>query len=184
MNGPGFGKFSVVIDVGWLLHQCSFESCETFGSICMKYMALVANFGNGQCTKDRAHKRRTLSYRANISLNKDTKYTLRKQRFFANSHNKTKLISLLTEILSSWRVCVVTAAEGKWAIRYGGYTADIWRKYGGYTADGRRTCGEHTADIRQTYVEHTANIRRTCAKNGCRHTADMRHYDISVSQQT
>ena len=37
MNGPGFSKFSVVIDVGWLLHQCSFESCETFGSICMKY---------------------------------------------------------------------------------------------------------------------------------------------------
>ena len=25
MNGAGFGKFSVVIHVGWLLHQSSFE---------------------------------------------------------------------------------------------------------------------------------------------------------------
>ena len=58
---------------------------------------------------------------------------------------------------------------GDW---YGGYTAGIWRTYGGCMADGRRTYGKHTADI-----------RRTCAKNGCGHTADIRHYDISVAHQ-
>ena len=58
-----------------------------------------------------AHKRRTLSFFANISPNNDTKYTLSKRRFLANSHNKTKLISLFTEILSSRLVCVVTSAD-------------------------------------------------------------------------
>ena len=61
--------------------------------------------------------------------------------------------------------CVDFVDLVKWAIRYGGYTADIWR----YMADGRRTNGEPTADIRQTYGGHTANLRQ---------------YDISVSQQT
>ena len=95
MNGPGLGMFPVVIDGGWLLHQCSFESCETFGSICMKYTALVASLSNGQITavvfdgyisspKDHEHKRRTSSYFANISLNKETKCTMNKQRFLAS----------------------------------------------------------------------------------------------------
>ena len=48
--------------------------------------------------------------------------------------------------------------RGKWAIRNGGYTADIRRIDGGIYA-------EHTADIRQTYGEHAPkmvlNIRRT-----------------------
>ena len=88
MNGPGFGKFSVVIYFGWLLHRCLCESCETFGSICMKYTAFVASLSNDQSTKDHAHKRRKLSYCTNTSLNKDTKYTMGKQRFITNSHNK------------------------------------------------------------------------------------------------
>ena len=41
---------------------------------------------------------------------------------------------------------------GKWAIRYGGYTADIRRIYGGWSADIRRTYGKHTPNIRRTYA--------------------------------
>ena len=61
---------------------------------------------------------------------------------------------------------------------------DMRRTYGVHTADGRRTYGGHTANIRRTYGEHTANIGQTCATSGCGHTANIRHYDISVSQQT
>ena len=53
---------------------------------------------------------------------------------------------------------------GKWEIRYGGHTADIWRICGGHMANIRRTYGEHTANLRQklprTYGGHTANIRQ------------------------
>ena len=59
---------------------------------------------------------------------------------------------------------------GKWAIRYGGYAADIWRThgghaadmwriYGGYMADGRQICGGHAADIRQTCGGYAADMR-------------------------
>ena len=51
--------------------------------------------------------------------------------------------------------------------------ANIRRTYGGYMADGRRTYGKHTTNMRQKWL-------RTYSE----HTADLRHYDISVSQQT
>ena len=58
----------------------------------------------------------------------------------------------------------------KWAIRYGGYAADIWRKYGGHTADMRRIYGGYTTDGRQICGGYTADIRQTCGG----HAADMR----------
>ena len=122
VNSHTFSAYSVVIDGGWLLHQCPFQSSETFGSICLKYAGLVKTLAKTQNTtvvfdgynsspKDHEHKRRIKNYSANILLNKETPCTMSKQRFLSNNQNKSQLIVLLSNVLSSQGIHVVVAAD-------------------------------------------------------------------------
>ena len=58
--------------------------------------------------------------------------------------------------------------------------ADIRRTYGGWSADIRQTYGKH---VRRIYGKQTANMRQKWLRTHGEHTAGIRHYDISVSQQ-
>ena len=77
----------LIVDGGWLLYQCNFESGETFDKICSKIVRLTANLGTGKqitvvfdgCNsspKDDDHGRRSKSYSLNISLTKSTPCTM------------------------------------------------------------------------------------------------------------
>ena len=113
---------SIVIDGGWLLHQCCYQSGETFGKISLKYASVVSNLAKGRhCTvvfdgyssspKDHEHLRRLKNHSANVSLTPSTPCTMSKSRFLANSHNKSQLISLLKTVLGSQGVEVVVAED-------------------------------------------------------------------------
>ena len=58
----------------------------------------------------------------------------------------------------------------KWAIRYGGYAADMRRIYGGHTADIWQICSGYMVDIRPMVGRYATDIRRTYGG----HMADMR----------
>ena len=99
----------------------------------------------------------------------------------------TRYIKHLNQQLAYWNLTTYHFKRSlKFAILYGGYTADIRRTYGvdmsdkrrtygRYMADGRWTYGEHTENIRQTYGGHTANIRRTHGDYTSKIVADIRH---------
>ena len=80
--------------------------------------------------KDHDHKRRAKYYSSNIILNHNTPCTVSRARFLANSHNKTQLISLLSDVFQANGVEVLIAEDDadtlivKTAIRYG-ITKDV-----------------------------------------------------------
>ena len=112
----------LTIDGGWLLHQITFNSGETFGSILTKYCGVVQALKKGQpasvvfdgysrSPKDHDRTRRSKLYSSNISIREDTPCTITKSRFMANGHNKTELIKLLSERLKSMGVKVIVARD-------------------------------------------------------------------------
>lgn len=124
----------LIIDGGWLLYQCSFASGESYGSITQKYLRFVKEYkkdvtvvfdGYNPSPKDHDHKRRSKYYSSNIILNQNTPCTVSRARFLSNSHNKTQLILLLSDVLQSNGVEVLHANDdadtliAKTAIRYG-----------------------------------------------------------------
>ena len=117
------GLLPQIIDGGWLLHQISYQSNETFKSIVSKYTGLVGMLGNGQktvvvldgysniSTKDHEHKRRLKNHCANMTLALDTPCTMSKERFLSNGHNKSQLISFISNRLSAKGVDVFGADD-------------------------------------------------------------------------
>ena len=84
MNRPS--SMPLIVDGGWLLHQCNFESGESFENISLKIVRFTANLGTagkkitvvfdgyGSSPKDHDHGRRSKSYSSNLLLHQQ--YTL------------------------------------------------------------------------------------------------------------
>ena len=121
MNRPL--SMPLIVDGGWLLHQCNFESGESFENISYKIVRFTANLGTagkkitvvfdgyGSSPKDHDHGRRSKSYSSNLLLTNSTPCTMTRARFLANPHNKTELIKLLKEKMLTNGIRVVVAAD-------------------------------------------------------------------------
>ena len=57
------------------------------------------------------HKRRNKSFSSNIVLNLNTLCTITETIFLANSHNKTKMILLLSDVLGRYEVKVLLVED-------------------------------------------------------------------------
>ena len=112
----------IVIDGGWLLHQCNFESGELFQSIIRKFLQIVLKLGSNKhkvvvfdgykpSPKDHEHARRQTGYSADVSLSEDTPCTMSKTRFLANTKNKSQLILLLKDLFVASGIKVVLAED-------------------------------------------------------------------------
>ena len=114
----------VVIDGGWLLHQITWPSDDTFETIGKSYVTLVKSNAKGRSTsvmfdgyahspKDHEHKRRSKTAVGGIEVQvlPSKVCPVTKAKFMSNGVNKTNFISYLRELLQDSGIEVCKARD-------------------------------------------------------------------------